>query len=323
MKTRKFGRMGVSVSEIGTGMWGMVDWSGADLAEAERALQRAVDLGCTFFDTAFAYGDGRSEQLLGALVRANPSRRLFTATKVPPKNRRWPAKAEHTLDDSYPPEHLESYLRRSLENLGLPRVDLLQFHTWQDAWLADARLPRALEKMRRDGLVGGVGISLNRWEPWNGVEAVRSGLVDAVQVIYNIFDQNPEDQLFPACAAADVAIIARVPFDEGSLTDKLTRESRWPRGDWRNLYFCAENLGPTIDRVERLRPLVPPGQTMAEMALRFILDNPAVSTVIPGMRTLSHVDANLAVSDAAPLPGRLHAELKAHRWDRLPTAWSY
>jgi aryl-alcohol dehydrogenase-like predicted oxidoreductase len=323
MKTRRFGRMDVSVSEIGAGMWGMVDWSGADEAEAERALQRAVELGCTFFDTAFAYGDGRSEQMLGALVRANPDRRLFTATKVPPKNRRWPAKPEHTLDESYPPEHIESSLRRSLENLGLSRVDLLQLHTWQDEWLKDARLPRALEKLRKDGLVGGVGISVNRWEPWNGVEAVKSGLIDAVQVIYNIFDQNPEDQLFPTCAAADVAVIARVPFDEGSLTDALTRESRWPRGDWRNLYFCAENLGPTIDRVERLRPLVPPGQTMASTALRFILDNPTVSTVIPGMRKPAHVEANLAVSGAGPLPERLHAELRQHRWDRLPTSWSY
>jgi aryl-alcohol dehydrogenase-like predicted oxidoreductase len=323
MKTRRFGRMGTDVSEIGTGMWGMVSWSGADLDEARRALQRAVDRGCTFFDTAFAYGDGKSEQLLGELVRANPGKRLFTATKVPPKNRRWPAKPEHTLDESYPPDYVESYLKRSLENLGLPRVDLFQFHTWQDAWLADARLPRTIERLRADGLVGGVGISLNRWEPWNGVEAVRLGLVDAVQVIYNVFDQNPEDQLFPACEAADVAVIARVPFDEGSLTDTLTRTSKWPRGDWRNLYFCAENLEPTIDRVERLRPLVPAGQTMASMALRFILDNPTVSTVIPGMRKLAHVDANLAVSDAGPLPERLRGELRAHRWDRLPTAWSF
>ncbi|HVZ71846.1 MAG TPA: aldo/keto reductase [Polyangia bacterium] len=323
MKTRRLGRLDLDVSEIGAGMWGMVDWSGADEAEARRALQRAVELGCTFFDTAFAYGDGQSERLLGELVRANPVRRLVTATKVPPKNRAWPAKPEHTLDESYPPEHVEAYLRRSLENLGLPRVDLFQFHTWQDKWLEDARLPRLIEKLRASGLVGGVGISLNRWEPWNGVEAVRTGLVDAVQVIYNVFDQNPEDQLFPACEAAGVGVIARVPFDEGSLTGTLTRDSRWPRGDWRNLYFCAENLGPTIDRVERLRPLVPAGQTMAEMALRFILANPVVSTVIPGMSRVRHVEANLATSDAGPLPARLHAELRAHRWDRLPTPWSY
>jgi aryl-alcohol dehydrogenase-like predicted oxidoreductase len=324
MKTRRFGRLGWSVSEIGYGMWGMVGWTGADDDQTRRALQRAVDNGCNFFDTAFAYGDGKSERLLGELVRAdaNKQRRLYTATKIPPKNRTWPSGREHTLDDTYPPDHVEAYVKRSLENLGLPRVDLIQFHTWQDAWLADPRWHRMVDRLRRDGLCSGVGVSLNRWEPWNGVEAVRSGAVDAVQVIYNIFDQNPEDQLFPACAAQDVAVIARVPFDEGSLAGTLTRESRWPEGDWRNGYFCPENLGPTVDRVEALRPLVPAGSTMAEMALRFILDNDTVSTVIAGMRKVPHVDANLSASDAGPLPARLHAALRAHRWDRLPTSWS-
>jgi len=323
IKTRRFGRVGWQVSEIGTGMWGMVGWTGADEPEVKRSLQRAVDLGCNFFDTAFAYGEGRSERLLGALVRDNPGKRLYTATKVPPKNGRWPAKPEHTLDESYPPEHVEAHVRMSLENLGLPRVDLLQFHTWQDGWLADPRLHATVAKLRREGLCEAIGVSVNRWEPWNGVEAVKQGVADAVQVIYNIFDQNPEDQLFPICQAADAAVIARVPFDEGSLTDTLTRESRWPRGDWRNLYFGPENLGPTIDRVEKLRPLVPAGETMAGMALRFILDEPTVSTVIPGMRTVAHVDSNLAASAAGALPPSLHAVLRAHRWDRLPTSWSY
>jgi len=323
LKTRRFGRLGWQVTEIGTGMWGMVGWTGADETEVTRSLQRAVDLGCNFFDTALAYGEGRSERLLGALVRDNPKTRLYTATKVPPKNRRWPAKAQYTLDDCYPPEHVEACLRKSLENLGLPRVDLLQFHTWQDDWLTDPRLHATVQKLRREGLCEAVGVSVNRWEPWNGVEAVKQGVADAVQVIYNIFDQNPEDQLFPICEAADAAVIARVPFDEGSLTDTLTRESRWPKGDWRNLYFGTENLGPTIDRVEKLRPLVPSGGTMAAMALRFILNEPTVSTVIPGMRTVAHVESNLAASEAGPLPPSLHTALRAHRWDRLPTSWSF
>jgi aryl-alcohol dehydrogenase-like predicted oxidoreductase len=323
MRTRRFGRLGWQVSEIGTGMWGMVGWTCADDAEVKLSLQRAVDLGCNFFDTAFAYGEGRSERLLGDLVRANPQRRIYTATKVPPKNRRWPSRAEDTLDDSYPPDHVEAHVRKSLENLGLPRVDLLQFHTWQDAWLRDPRLHHTISKLRRDGLCTGVGISLNRWEPWNGVEAVQGGVVEAVQVIYNIFDQNPEDQLFPACASADVGVIARVPFDEGSLTGTLTRQSSWPRGDWRNLYFGPENLGPTVDRVDALRPLVPAAESMAGMALRFILNEPRVSTIIPGMRKVAHVDANLAASAAGPLPEAVHTSLRAHRWDRLPADWSH
>jgi aryl-alcohol dehydrogenase-like predicted oxidoreductase len=177
-------------------------------------------------------------------------------------------------------------------------------------------------ELRASGRVGGVGISVNRWEPWNGVEAVRSGAVDAVQVIYNIFDQNPEDQLLPMCEAKNVAVIARVPFDEGSLTGTLTLDSRWPEGDWRNTYFVPENLAATVARADALKAVVPPDLTMPEMALRFILSNSTVSTIIPGMRTVRHVDANLAASDAGPLPQRLRALLRAHRWDRVPETWS-
>ena len=303
-------------------MWGAVAWTGANQEQVRAALQRAVDLGCNFFDTAFAYGDGASEALLGELVRANPDRRLYTATKIPPKTRRWPSRRGDTLDESYPPDHIEECVRRSLRHAGLPRFDLIQFHTWEDAWVSDRRFMARLEDLRREGLFEGIGISINRWEPWNGVEAVRAGVVDAVQVIYNIFDQNPEDQLFPMCAAHDVAVIARVPFDEGSLTGTLTRETRFPADDWRSSYFVRENLDACVARADALRPLVPAGMTMAEMALRFILANKTVGTVIAGMRRPAHVEANIACSDAGPLTPTLQQELRRHRWDRLPTTWS-
>lgn len=322
MRFRRFGRLGWQVGEVGVGMWGAVSWSGGDPAAVRAALQRAVDLGCNFFDTAYAYGDGASEALLGELVRANPGRRLYTATKVPPKSRRWPSRRGDTLEESYPPEHLEEYLRRSLKNAGLPRFDLIQFHTWEDAWLSDRRWVTRLNELRAEGLFEGVGISINRWEPWNGVEAVRAGLVDAVQVIYNVFEQRPEDELFPACAEQDVAVIARVPFDEGSLTGTLTKETTFPPGDWRGTYFVRENLDASVDHADALKPIVPPGMTMAEMALRFILGNGKVSTVIPGMRSPGHVQANVACSDAGPLPEAVVRELRRHRWDRSPTAWS-
>ena len=322
MEYRRFGRTGWSVSEIGYGMWGMAGWTGSDDELSRAALQRAVDLGCNFFDTAWAYGEGRSEGLLGELVRANPGHKLYTATKIPPKNRRWPSRREMTLEDCYPPDHVDEYARASLKNSGLESFDLVQFHTWEDGWLRDDRWLASIERLRADGLTQAIGLSLNRWEPWNGVEAVRGGHVDAVQVIYNVFDQNPEDELFPACEEHDVAVIARVPFDEGSLTGTLTLESRWPEGDWRNTYFVEENLRQSVARADALKPLVPAGATMPEMALRFILNNPAVSTTIPGMRKTAHVEANLAASDAGPLPGELHAKLRAHRWDRTPTEWS-
>ncbi len=322
MQYRRFGRTGWNVSEIGYGMWGMAEWTGSEDAESIASLQRAVDLGCDFFDTAWAYGDGHSEQLLGKILRANPGKRLYTATKVPPKNRKWPARREYSLDDCYPPEYIEEYVDKSLGNLGVKTLDLIQLHTWEDKWLDDKRLLPVIEKLRSREKVRAFGLSLNRWEPWNGVRAVRNGVVDAVQVIYNIFDQNPEDELFPACREKDVAVIARVPFDEGSLTGSLTLESKWPAGDWRSTYFVAENLKATVARVDELKQIRRGGISMAEMALRFILDNKDVSTIIPGMRRTANVETNVAASDRGPLPEPVQAELRKHRWDRTPTKWS-
>ncbi|HEX8187274.1 MAG TPA: aldo/keto reductase [Pyrinomonadaceae bacterium] len=323
MRYRRFGRTGWEVSEVGYGMWGMGGWSGSDDEESLRSLQRAVELGVNFFDTAYVYGDGHSEGLLGQLVRANPDKRLYTASKVPPKNRKWPSRRESTLEDTFPPDYVEEYVHLSLKNLGLERVDLMQFHVWEDAWLEDGRWSKKLDELRSQGLVGAVGLSINRWEPWNGVRAVRTGLIDAVQVIYNIFDQNPEDELFPACREHEVAVIARVPFDEGTLTGTLTKESTWPEGDWRNTYFVPENLIPSVERADALKPLAGrAGLSMPEMALRFILSNPAVSTIIPGMRKLKNVESNAAASDAGPLPVELLEELRPHRWERKPKPWS-
>ena len=323
MNYRRFGRTDWMVSEIGYGMWAVGHgWSGSDDEESLRSLQRAVDLGCNFFDTAWGYGEGHSERLLGQLLRANPDHKLYIATKMPPKNLKWPSRPEYTLDDCFPPDHIEEYVHKSLENAGVERFDLVHFHTWEDRWLEDDRWARKVDDLRRQGLIGAIGISLNRWEPWNGVKAVRSGLVDAVQVIYNIFDQNPEGELFPACQEMDVAVIARVPFDEGTLTGKITKDTRFPADDWRGGYFGPENLIPSVERADALRSLVPEGMTMPEMALRFIISNPVVSTTIPGMRKLHHVDENLATSDKGSLPAGLRAQLRAHRWDRQPAAWS-
>jgi aryl-alcohol dehydrogenase-like predicted oxidoreductase len=322
MKYRTFGRLGWSVSDIGYGMWGMASWSGSDDDESLESLQMAVDLGCNFFDTAWAYGNGHSERLLGQIVRANPDRRLYTATKIPPKNRRWPSRRGTTLDEAFPPDYVEEYVHSSLENLGLDSLDLIQFHVWEDDWMEDDRWARALERLRGQRLIAATGISINRWEPENGMKAVNSGLIDAVQVIYNIFDQNPEDVLFPACRKHHVAVIARVPFDEGTLTGMLTKDSTWPEGDWRNTYFVKDNLVASVDRAEALRHDIPDGMTMPQLALRFILSNDDVSTIIPGMRKLAHVQDNIAQSDAGRLDEELVSRLRRHRWLRTPTEWS-
>lgn len=320
MQYRVFGRTGWPVSEVGYGMWGMAGWSGSDDAESLASLDRAVALGCTFFDTAWAYGDGRSERLLGETLRRHGDRRLYVATKIPPKNRKWPGRAEYPLDDVFPSDYIREYTEKSLANLGVETIDLQQFHVWSDAWAADERWQRAVRRLKDEGLIRAFGISINRWEPENVLLAFESGLIDSVQVVYNVFDQNPEDRLFPECQARDIAVIARVPFDEGSLTGTLSLESRWPDGDFRNLYFFPEHLAATVERVERLRPAVPPGLTLPELALRHILEHPAVSTVIPGMRKLGHVEQNLGVSDGKRLPPELMDELRRHRWDRGPNA---
>ena len=318
MRTRRFGRTGWQVSEVGYGMWGMGGWSGSDDSESRASLHRAVEQGCTFFDTALAYGVGKSEALLGEVVRAHPDRELIVATKVPPKNLKWPGKAEYPVADTFPPDHIHEFTARSLANLGLERIDLLQFHVWDDGWATDEGWKRAIEDLKRAGTIRAFGISVNRWQPENVLAAIDTGLVDAVQVVYNVFDQAPEDELFPACRAHEVAVIARVPFDEGSLTGTLTRDTRFPDGDWRGTYFTPQNLDATLTRVERLLPLVPADSSLPDLALRFILSSPDVTTVIPGMRKARHVDANLGASARGPLDASLVAALRAHRWDRVP-----
>lgn len=322
MKYRNLGRTQWKVSELGYGMWGMGGWTGSDDTESLRSMQRAVDLGCNFFDTAWGYGEGKSESLLGELLRMNSGKKLFTATKIPPKNFKWPSRRDYTLEDCFPPDHIQEYVEKSLKNAGLASFDLMQFHTWEDSWLEDDRWVRRMNDLKSQGLFHAIGISVNRWEPWNGVKAVRSGLIDTVQVIYNIFDQNPKDELFPACREQKVGVIARVPFDEGTLTGTLTKESKWPEGDWRNTYFVPGNLNSSVEHADALKPLVPDGMTMPEMALRFILSEPTVSTIIAGMRKLNHVEMNLATSDALPMDASLVTQLEKHRWDREPTDWS-
>ena len=318
MRLRTFGRTGWQVSEIGYGMWGMGGWSGSDDAESLASLHRAVEQGCTFFDTAWAYGKGHSERLLGEVARAHPDRGLIVASKIPPKNMQWPGTAESPVAEAYPAEHILQYTDESLRHLGLEQIDLMQFHVWDDAWAADDEWPAAIESLKRAGKVRAFGISVNRWQPENVLKAIETGAVDAVQVVYNIFDQAPGDRLFPACRAHNVAVIARVPFDEGTLTGTLTRQSRWPASDWRSSYFTSAHLEDSVLRAERLTSLVPQDATMADLALRFILSSPDVSTVIPGMRKTRHVDANMAASNRGALPEALVAALRSHRWDRTP-----
>ena len=322
MKYRRFGRTDWEISEVGYGMWGMAGWKGSDDKQSMDALHMAVDRGVNFFDTAWGYGEGHSERLLGQLLREHTGTKLFTASKIPPMNFRWPAKPEYTYKECFPESHIREYTEKTLTNMGTEQIDLMQFHTWDDGWAEKEEWQRTVEDLKKEGKIAAMGISMNRWEPENGIKGLDTGLIDAVQVIYNIFDQAPEDHLFPYCKKNDIGVIARVPFDEGTLTGNLTKETVFPAGDWRGTYFVPENLNASVDRAEGLRPLVPEGMDMAEMALRFILENKNVGTVIPGMRKLRNVKANTDCSDGISMEPALHQSLQKHRWDRKPTAWS-
>jgi aryl-alcohol dehydrogenase-like predicted oxidoreductase len=322
MKYRKLGRTNFDVSEMGDGLWGMSGWTGSDDHESRASMQMAVDLGCNFFDTAWAYGGGKSDGLLGETIQQNSGKRLYAASKIPPANDRWPALPEYKYRDVFSAEHVFKYADLIRKKLRVDSIDVLQFHVWDDSWADEPEFRPTVEKLKKDGWIRFFGLSINRWEPENGLKALRTGLVDVVQVIYNIFDQAPEDELLPLCQELNVGVIARVPFDEGSLGGKMTLETRFPKGDWRAGYFGPENLPRTIERVEKLKKILPSGMSLPEMALRFILSHPAVSTTIPGMRKADHVRQNIAASDAGPLDKGLLAELKKHRWNRKPQRWS-
>ena len=300
----------------------MGEWSGSEDRQSLDSLQMAIDLGCNFFDTAWAYGNGKSDGLLGQIIARNKGKRLYAASKIPPMNDKWPASPKDKYQEVFPAAHVFKYSKMIREKLGTDAIDVLQFHVWDDSWAREAEFRETVEKLKHDGLIRFFGLSLNRWEAANGIKAIRSGLVDCVQVIYNIFDQSPEDKLFPVCRELDIGVIARVPLDEGSLGGKMTAETKFPESDWRAKYFGPENLKPTIVRVEKLKNELPPGMSLPQMALRFVLSNPTVSTTIIGMRKPEHVKENIALSDAGGLDAGLLKKLKKHRWDRKARPWS-
>lgn len=303
-------------------MWGMAGWTGSEEKQVNEALDRAIELGCNFFDTAWAYGDGLSEQILNKTMRRHTDKKLYVATKIPPKNRKWPSRKGFALNDVFPADYIVEYTEKSLKNLGIETIDLQQFHVWEDDWAKMDEWKEAITQLTKQGKVQAWGLSVNRWEPDNSLETIKTGLIDSVQVIYNIFDQAPEDHLLPLCREMNIGVIARVPFDEGTLTGTFTKETSFPKEDWRSTYFVPENLNASVDHADALKPLIPEGMTMPEMAIRFILSNPDIATTIPGMRRIKNVEANMAAGDGKGLNAALLQELKAHRWDRTPTEWS-
>jgi aryl-alcohol dehydrogenase-like predicted oxidoreductase len=315
---RRLGRTGLSVSEIGYGAWGIGgdSWLGAQDDESLTALNRAIDLGLNFVDTALAYGRGHSEKLVGQVVRER-SERIVVASKIPPKNRQWPAPDGIDPDEAFPADWVRSCTERTLSNLGMDALDVQQFHVWSDEWVGRGSWLEGIEALKDEGKIRFFGVSINDHQPSNAIKLIRTGAVDTVQVIYNIFDQSPEDELLAACEQYDVGVIVRVPFDEGSLTGRLRPGYEFPEGDFRNDYFRGDRLQQVEEHVSAiLADLGIIRDDLPEVALRYILSRPEVSTVIPGMRSVRNVERNCAVGDGEGLPAEQVAALKAHRWER-------
>ena len=316
MQYRKLGRTGLDVSVLGYGSWGIGKgmWVGAEDEASRTSLRRAVELGVNFIDTALVYGDGHSEELVGEVVRES-SAPVYVATKVPPKNRQWPARQGVRVEDAFPREWILDCTEESLRSLGLDTIDVQQFHVWSDDWVGQGDWLDAIERLKADGKIRFFGVSINDRQPANALRLIESGVVDTVQVIYNIFEQAPEDELFAAVLEANVGVIVRVPFDEGGLTGKVTPETTFPPQDFRNVYFSGGRKQETWDRVQAIaRDLGIPLEHLPEIALRFCFTHPAVSTVIPGMRTVRNVEANAAAAEAGPLSERELELLRHHRW---------
>ncbi len=317
MRYRSLGCTGLQVSEIGYGAWGIGarQWIGAEDAQSLAALHAARDAGVNFFDTALAYGEGHSERLLARAFGASPE--VIIASKVPPKNLIWPARPQSTLAEVFPRAHVLACLENSLRNLGRERLDLFQFHVWNDAWADDPEWLATVDEIKAAGKVRCIGISINDHQPANSLRALASGRIQVVQVIYNLFDQSPDDELFPVCAARSIGVIARVPFDEGSLTGQIRPDTSFPAEDWRHLYFAGDRKRQVWERVQHLcRDLGIRPEDLPAIALRFCLSSPVVSTVIPGMRSPRHVQANAGASDEGPLTPAALAIAHAHRWVR-------
>jgi aryl-alcohol dehydrogenase-like predicted oxidoreductase len=318
MNYRALGRTGLKVSEIGFGAWGIGKsmWIGASDEESLKALNRSVDLGLNFIDTALGYGGGHSEELVGQLVRQR-SETIYVATKIPPKNEVWPARAGTPVAETFPADHVIKCTEKSLRNLGLETIDVQQFHVWSDEWVDKGEWLSAIQKLKEQGKIKFFGVSINDYQPENAIKLVESGAVDTVQVIYNIFEQNPVEKLFPACQRHNIGVIVRVALDEGGLTGKITPDVTFAADDFRNSYFRGDRKQQVYERVTRIASdLGIRLDDMPETALRYTLSHPAVSTVIPGMRTVRNVERNCQIGDGKGLPPETLQKLKAHRWNR-------
>jgi aryl-alcohol dehydrogenase-like predicted oxidoreductase len=311
------GRTNLKVSEIGFGAWAIGgSWGAQKDEDSLAALHRALDLGVNFIDTAAGYGKGRSEKLIGRVLKERGYLdRVIVATKTPPAPGEWPPTPYDRGEDRFSEKYIRENVEERLRNLKMERIDILQLHTWTRAWNRDPKPLKVLSELKREGKVRFFGISTPEHDQNSVIQPMREGLIDTVQVIYNIFEQEPASELLPAALDQRVGIIVRVPFDESSLTGKLTEDTRFEEGDFRNDYFEGDRLKRTVERVKKVEADIKgSGYNLPQAALKFALTHPAVSIVIPGMRNPAQVELNCAVSELPEIPDDLMVKLHEHNW---------
>ncbi|MFO7632008.1 MAG: aldo/keto reductase [Caldilinea sp.] len=317
MQYRNLGRTGMEVSAIGFGAWAIGgSWGPQDEQDSLAALHRAIDLGVNFIDTAAGYGNGKSERLIGQVLKQR-SETVYVATKTPPLPGNWPPSPYDVAEERYPERYLRENVEERLRTLQTDCIDLLQLHTWTRAWNRNPKPFEVLRKLQAEGKIRSVGVSTPEHDQNSVIDLMRDGYVDAVQVIYNIFDQEPAAELLPAAQETQTGILVRVVFDEGVLAGKYTANTHFAEGDFRNNYFAGDRLARAVARVDKIKAdIAEYGVSMPQVALQFALAHLAVSTVIPGIRNIYQAEANSAVADAAPLPDALMEKLRGHAWLR-------
>jgi len=318
VKYRPFGKHGVQVSEIGFGAWAIGgSWGPQSEEDSLSALNRALDLGVNFIDTAAGYGSGKSERIIGRVLRERGDATTHVATKTPPAPGTWPPSPYDVAEERYSAAYLRQNVEERLECLGTERIDLLQLHTWTRAWNRDPTPFEHLRKLQQVGKLGLIGISTPEHDQNAVIDLMRGGHVDAVQVIYNLFEQEPAAELLDVAGETGTGIIVRVAFDEGVLTGKFTKETSFAEDDFRRNYFAGDRLERAVSRTEEIRADIEgTGLTLPQVALKFALAHPAVSTVIPGMRNAAQAEANCGVSDLPDIPEELLIKLRRHNWRR-------
>lgn len=318
MRSRPFGKHGFDVSEIGFGAWAIGgSWGPQAEDDSLAALNRALDLGVNFIDTAAGYGNGKSERIISSVLKGRKESEVVVATKTPPAPGDWPPSPYDDAEARYSMEYLRQNIAERLEANGTEKLDVLQLHTWTRAWNRNPTPFAHLRELQQEGFVGLIGISTPEHDQNSVIDLMRGGWIDTVQVIYNLFEQEPAAELLDVAGETGTAVIVRVAFDEGVLTGKFTNETTFPEGDFRRGYFEGDRLSRAVARTEEIRKdIAETGLTMAQVALKFALSHPAVSTVIPGMRNAAQAEANCAVSDLPDLDPELLTTLRRHNWRR-------